>query len=102
MEPASDMCYCREALQRPYTAVENALIGVNSDKILVNSDQIARSDEKWMFLYRCRKCGRLWAEACYSSGHMELYYLFPVPPTDDPIRWLHAEAAELPRYVRER
>lgn len=99
MENVPDTCFCREALQRPYTAVENALIGVNSDKILVNSDQIARSDEKWMFLYRCRICGTHWIEACYSSGHMDLYYLFPVPPTDDLIRWMHEEAAELPRYA---
>ena len=44
---------------------------------------------------RCRTCGADWAEACYSSGHMEIYYLFPAPPTGDSVRWLHEEAAGL-------
>ncbi|MCB0196159.1 MAG: hypothetical protein KDJ65_29680 [Anaerolineae bacterium] len=48
-----------------------------------------------MRLYRCRTCGTEWAEACYSSGHMEIYYLFPAPPTGDSVRWLHEEAAGL-------
>jgi len=27
---------------------------------------------------------------------MEIYYLFPAPPTGDSVRWLHEEAAGLP------
>ena len=89
-------CICREALQKSFTTVRNAVIGIESHAILAGSEQITRSEEKWMSLYRCRVCSTLWVEACYSSGHMEIYYFFPAPPTDDPIRWLHEEAAELP------
>lgn len=77
--------------------MREAVYGVHDkDVILANSELLAQSDEKWMRLYRCRICSRVWAEACYTSGHMDLYYLFPVPPTDDPVRWMHEEATELP------
>jgi hypothetical protein len=26
---------------------------------------------------------------------MEIYYLFPAPPTDDPVRWLREQATPL-------
>jgi hypothetical protein len=71
-------------------------VAVEKDEIENGADLLAVSQDKWMAVYRCRTCGTLWAEACYSSGHMDLFYLFPVPPTDDPVRWLHEEAAELP------
>ena len=93
---APSNCICRKALQRSFTNVRNAVFGVESDTILAGSEQISRSEEKWMSLYRCRACGTLWAEGCYTSGHMDMYYLFPAPPTADPIRWLNEEAAELP------
>ncbi|MCB9078588.1 MAG: hypothetical protein H6631_13395 [Anaerolineaceae bacterium] len=90
-------CSCHEALQHTFATVREAVYGAqDKDVILANADLIARSDEKWLRLYRCRTCGTEWAEACYSSGHMEIYYLFPAPPTGDSIRWLHEEAAGLP------
>lgn len=95
-EQMQDACPCRKARQRSCATVREAVFGVESDAILAGSEQIARSEEKWMTLYRCRTCGTFWTEACYSSGHMDFYYLFPAPPTDDPIRWLQEEAAELP------
>jgi hypothetical protein len=27
---------------------------------------------------------------------MDLFYLYPAPPTDDPVRWMLEEAVELP------
>jgi hypothetical protein len=66
------------------------------DVIIANSELLSQSDEKWMRLYRCRTCGLEWVEACYSSGHMDFYYLFPAPTSGDSIRWLHEEAAALP------
>ncbi|MBV9867267.1 MAG: hypothetical protein JO316_18075 [Abitibacteriaceae bacterium] len=90
-------CVCQKALQHSFATVSDAVYAAGEqDVIIANSELLARSDEKWIFLYRCRTCGTLWAEACYSSGHMDFYYLFPVPPTDDPVRWLHEEARELP------
>jgi hypothetical protein len=93
-----DVCVCHDALQHSFATVRDAVYGAkDKDVILAGSELIAQSDEKWMRLYRCRICGTLWAEGCYSSGHMDLYYLFPAPPTDDPVCWLREEAAELPR-----
>lgn len=90
-------CVCHEALQHSFANVREAVFGVNDmDPILAGSDLIARSREKWIGLHRCRTCGTVWAEACYSSGHMDFYYIFPAPPGVDPVRWLHEEAEELP------
>ena len=90
-------CVCREALKHSFTNVREAVFGARDmDVIVANSEVLTRSDEKWMRLYRCRACGTVWAEACYSSGHMDFHYLFPAPQTGDPVGWLHEEAAELP------
>jgi hypothetical protein len=91
-------CVCRNALQHSFATVRDAVYGAkDKDVILAGSELLASSDEKWMRLYRCRTCDTLWAEACYSSGHMDLYYIFPAPSTNDPVGWLRDEAAELPR-----
>ena len=96
-ETAVDTCVCREALKHSFASVREAVYGAqDKDVIVANSELLAESDEKWMRLYRCRACCTVWAEACYSSGHMDFYYLFPAPPVDEPVRWLHEEAAGLP------
>lgn len=89
-------CVCAEALRRSFASVSESVYGAKDMGVIIaNSELIAQSDEKWMRLYRCRTCGTAWAYACYSSGHMDFYYIFPAPPTGDPVRWLHEEAAEL-------
>lgn len=92
-----ESCICPQALRHSFVTVREAVYGASEmDVILANSDLVAESTTKWMRLYRCRTCGTEWAEACYSSGHMEIYYLFPAPREGDSIRWLHEEAKELP------
>jgi hypothetical protein len=92
-----ETCVCREALRRSFATVREAVYSAKDmDPILANAELVAQSDEKWMRLYRCRACGTEWTKACYSSGHMEIYYLFPAPSAGDTIRWLHEEATELP------
>jgi hypothetical protein len=87
---------CREALQHSFATVREAVRGAqDKDVIIANSELLAQSDEKWMRLYRCRTCGTEWVEACYSAGHMEIYYLFLAPPASDSVRWLHEKAAGL-------
>jgi hypothetical protein len=94
---AVDRCICRDALQHSFATVRDAVHhSQEKDVIIANAELLTHSKEKWMWLYRCRTCGTEWAEACYSSGHMEIYYLFPAPPGGDPIRWLHEDAAGLP------
>jgi hypothetical protein len=90
-------CRCKEALAHTFTTVrEAAEAGRYMSEILDNAEMIAESKQKWIHLWRCRSCGTLWAHACYSSGHMDFYYIFPAPSTGDPVWWLHDEARELP------
>jgi len=95
-ETAIESCPCHEALQRSHNAVNNALTGKMMSEIVAGSELLTKSDAKWMSVYRCRTCGTLWTEASHSAGMVYYFYLFPAPPTDDPVRWLHEEAAELP------
>ena len=88
-------CACSEARQRKFATVRDAVFSKNDVFSEEGAELLAHSEKKWMWLYRCRACGALWVEACYSSGHMEIYYLFPAPPTDDPVRWLCEQAAPL-------
>lgn len=89
-------CVCQAALRHSFASVREAVYGVlEMDVILANAELLTQSDTKWMRLYRCRTCGTEWVEACYSSGHMDFYYLFPAPSTGDTILWLHEQASGL-------
>src|SRR5207302_1945517 len=90
-------CICSEVLRTPITKATNAPTGNRADPILATCDLLARSEAKTMSIYRCRVCGALWAEGCYDRGQVMWYYLFPAPQTDDPVRWLHEEAVDLPQ-----
>jgi len=89
-------CNCAEALQHSFATANDAPMGGEYHAIVAGCELVVRSEEEWMSLYRCRTCGRFWAEACYDSGHVFFYYLFPAPQSDDVVRWLREEAAELP------
>ena len=92
-----DTCICHDVIvNHSFATVEDAIYRDSEiNVILAGSKLIAMSDEKWIRLYGCQNCSTLWAEACYTSGHMDIYYLFPVPETRDPFRWLRDEATEL-------
>ena len=90
-----ESCTCQQELQRAFARVRDTVQGVHRDAIIANSDLITHSEKKWMWLYRCRICGTEWADACFASGHVEFYYLFPAPREGDSIRWLYEEAEEL-------
>ncbi|MCB0110882.1 MAG: hypothetical protein KDE53_33410 [Caldilineaceae bacterium] len=90
-------CICHDTSQHSFATVRDAICGAqDKELILANAELIAQSLAKWLRLYRCRTCGTQWVEGCYSSGHMEIYYLFPAPSTGDTIRWLHEQAVGLP------
>jgi len=54
---------------------------------------VARDNSRWLGVLRCRECGRYWAEDSMSSGHADLFFVYPIV-TDDAERWL-AEAQPL-------
>jgi hypothetical protein len=88
-------CGCAAASQRRYETVRDG-IAWGRDNVLRDCAEIARNETKWVFLLRCGSCGMIWAEACWSSGQMEVYYIFPVPRGQDPMEWLRERADELP------
>jgi hypothetical protein len=88
-------CKCAQALQHNFSTVRDSVHFKEMDEVLESCDLLARDEKKWMSIYRCRDCGALWTEACYSSGHVDIYYLYPAPPTSDPERWLREEATEI-------
>lgn len=51
------------------------------------ADRIADDGSKWMSVWRCRACGRYWAEDHMDSGQASLPYAYPIE-TDDPLGWL--------------
>lgn len=90
-------CACAATLaSHSFARVSDAVLGTKADEVIATCDEIARAETKWMFLQRCRVCGTYWAVGCYDRGHVMFYYLFPAPPTDDPVRWLYEDAQELP------
>lgn len=90
-------CACAATIaSRSFARVSDAVLGTRADDVTATCDEIARAETKWMFLQRCRVCGTYWAVGCYDRGHVMFYYLFPAPPTDDPVRWLYEDAQELP------
>ena len=92
-----EACKCRAVLRHSFASVREAVYeAAEMDVIIANSELLTQSNEKWLRLYRCRSCGTEWVEACYSSGHMDFYYLFPAPPNADSTCWLHEEATALP------
>lgn len=100
METAA--CVCEKALQHAFTSVRESLLGQEEIDVHNSCDLVATHEVEFMHLYRCRTCGRFWVEGCYTSGHATVYYLYPVPQTDDPLRWFHQEAQELPWEAVER
>lgn len=92
-----EACVCRAALRHSFASVREAVSSSQEmDVILANAELLAQFAEKWLRLYRCRSCGTEWVEACYSSGHMDFYYLFPAPQSGDTVRWLYEQATALP------
>ena len=92
------VCTCEAAKSKhSFASVRDAVLGTEMDGVLATCDETARSEEKWMSLYRCRVCGTVWAQACFDSGHVLFFYLYPAPQAEDPVGWLHNEAQELLR-----
>ncbi len=52
---------------------------------------VQRDNARWLGLLRCRECGAYWAEDSISSGHADLFFVYPIE-TSDPERWLAGAA----------
>ena len=90
-------CCCVVAESRhSFTCVSDSVMDRDFIDVKAACEEVARAEEKWMFLLRCRVCGKYWTEACYDRGQVMFYYLFPASRSADPVRWLKEEAEELP------
>ncbi|GAA3192156.1 hypothetical protein ACFO1B_05115 [Dactylosporangium siamense] len=91
------VCGCRhERLEAPGARWEAARLAANWTRILPLLDEVAVDPARWLAVYRCSRCERLWARDTVSSGHADLTYGYPIA-TDDPAGWL---AAARPNNLR--
>ncbi len=79
-------CDCAKLTAHPIERVDQAPTGTALDAIIERSERVAFERFRWRSVYRCRACGQLWGEHAWSSGPMDVFYLFPIE-TDDPVRW---------------
>ncbi len=56
------------------------------------SEPVGRDASRWLGILRCTACGRYWAEDSMSSGHADLFFVYPVD-TDRPARLAGGGAA---------
>ena len=92
-------CRCAAFRSLAYDSVVDGVAWGEASDLMEEPVLLRRAPPNAMSLYRCSGCGTHWAEACFSSGHMEVYYLFPAP-LDDAERWFDEQAAELPWDAR--
>jgi hypothetical protein len=83
-------CSCEhEGIRAPATQREALDLARHHTAIAAQLETIAKADDKWMSVMRCKQCGALWAEDSISSGHATLLFIYPIT-TEDPIAWLAA------------
>ena len=39
---------------------------------------VQRDNSRWLSVLRCRECGAYWAEDSISSGHADLFFVYPI------------------------
>lgn len=74
-------CACPEYLARTYRDVRDAVYAHADEQRIRPHLAPAGLPVAGVVLgaFTCRVCGTGWVEADYSSGHMRIIYLFPVP-----------------------
>jgi hypothetical protein len=84
------VCGCRhERLEAPGARWEAVRLAGNWTRILPLLDEVVSDPARWLAVYRCSLCERLWAQDTVSSGHADLTYGYPIATTD-PAGWLAA------------
>ncbi|MFF5229124.1 hypothetical protein [Dactylosporangium sp. NPDC000521] len=84
------VCGCRhERLAAPGAMWEAVRLAGNWTRIRPLLDPVASDPGRWLAVFRCSRCERLWAEDTVSSGHADLTYGYPIATTN-PAAWLAA------------
>ncbi len=88
--PEPLICGCRhERLAEPRAGWEALRLAGHWNRILPLLDPVVSDPARWLAVYRCSRCERLWAQGTVSSGHADLTYGYPIV-TADPAGWLAA------------
>ncbi|NAS21592.1 hypothetical protein GT755_07830 [Herbidospora sp. NEAU-GS84] len=83
-----DECACGHDRHRaPRDKTEGLVLAGHLREVEHLLDVVERDDSRWLGILRCGSCGRYWAEDSMTSGHADLFFVYPVD-TDDPHAWL--------------
>ena len=95
-EPFAD-CPCGHGAHRvPRTQREALTLAHHQSAVEHLLRVVERDPQRWLGVFRCDRCGRFWAEDSMSSGHADMFYIYPIE-TVDPHSWLaDAESLHLP------
>lgn len=90
-------CPCGHGVHRvPQTRWQAIDLARHQDKITHLLAVVESDREGWLRVLRCTRCGRFWAEDSMSSGHADLFYIYPIQTTE-PRSWLaDAQSLSLP------
>lgn len=87
-------CPCgHDAWTVPETRRQALALARHQDEIAHLLTVAAREPGRWLSVLRCTRCGRLWAGDCMTSGHADMFFIYPIEATD-PHEWL-AQARHL-------
>lgn len=75
-------CACGHDERRvPETREEAVALAGHAASLL---DVVVRDNSRWLSVLRCRECGAYWAEDSISSGHADLFFVYPIDSAELP------------------
>lgn len=81
-------CPCGHELHEvPRTRREARHLAAHLEAIRPLLATVVEDTTKWLRVYRCTRCGRLWAEDSFWVGAYDVFFAYPIE-TDDPQAWL--------------
>ncbi|MCA9608275.1 MAG: hypothetical protein KC619_21850, partial [Myxococcales bacterium] len=67
---------------RRFACVRDGLVGLEKEQLTARCEVLFTVRERHERVYECKSCGALWVEACWTSGHMEVHYVHPLPSAE--------------------
>jgi hypothetical protein len=84
----SPICPCgHDAREVPTTQAEALALAYHQKAIKHLLVVVEQDPARWLGVFKCIRCGRYWAEDSMTSGHADMFFIYPIE-TDDPHAWL--------------